>query len=218
LLFFKGLSLITAIQGSFWHKTMFLYVAILAPVFLKEKIDRKFLFGGLLLLLGNLFLLKAIPSPVQKGDILVILATIFWAFENVVSKYTLKDLNPQIVAWARMFFGSIFILLFLLGTNQLKVVADLNLRQISWILVTAILLFGYIETWYRGLKLVPVSQATAILAFGSPITILLSFIAGGKISFQETISGIFIVFGIISILGFKEFRRLIKETKEFYAQ
>jgi drug/metabolite transporter (DMT)-like permease len=218
LLFFKGLSLITAAQGSFWHKTMFLYVAIISAVFLKEKISRKFLFGGLLILFGNLFLLKTIPSPFYKGDVLVILATIFWAFENVISKYTLKNLSPQIVAWARMFFGSISILLFLLGTNQLKVVADLNLRQISWILVTAILLFGYVETWYHGLKFVPVSQATVILALGSPITTFLSFISGGKISFQETISGILIVFGIISILGFKEFWKLIKETKKSYAQ
>src|SRR4030043_835849 len=40
LLFFKGLSLTTASKGSFIHKTMFLYVAILAILFLKEKISK----------------------------------------------------------------------------------------------------------------------------------------------------------------------------------
>ena len=40
LLFFKGLSLTTGANGSFLHKTMFIYVALLAFVFLKEKIDK----------------------------------------------------------------------------------------------------------------------------------------------------------------------------------
>ena len=35
LLFFKGLSLTTGIQAAFIHKTMFIYIAILAFVFLK---------------------------------------------------------------------------------------------------------------------------------------------------------------------------------------
>lgn len=214
LLFFKGLSLTNAAQASFIQKTMFIYVAILAPLILKEKIEKEFLFGGLLLMLGSLFLLKKLPLSINRGDFLIFLATLFWALENTISKYLLRGLSGKIVAWSRMFFGSLFILIFLLLTNQLTLLATINLRQIYWVIITAILLFGYVMTWYSGLKYIPVTRATAILLFGSPITTLLSLIFGGKIHSQDILSNLLIIFGIIIIIGFKEIWKLIKEIKK----
>ena len=214
LLFFRGLSLTNATQGSFIHKTMFIWVAVLAALFLKEKIDKKFLLGGLFLLLGSLILLKRLPHSLNQGDLLVFLASLLWATENTISKYVLRDLEGRIVAWARMFFGALFILIFLLATNQLPLISGLTLRQINWVLITAIVLFVYVITWYSGLKFIPVSQATVILLLGSPITALLSLIAGGKINQQEIFSGILIILGIIFVIGFKETWQLIKETKK----
>ena len=214
LLFFRGLSLTNAAQGSFIHKTMFIWVAVLAALFLKEKIDKKFLLGGLFLLLGSLILLKRLPHSLNQGDLLVFLASLLWATENTISKYILRSLEGRIVAWARMFFGALFILIFLLATNQLPLISGLTLRQINWVLITAIVLFVYVMTWYSGLKFIPVSQATVILLLGSPITALLSLIAGGKINQQEIFSGILIILGIIFVIGFKETWQLIKETKK----
>lgn len=214
LLFFKGLSLTTAAKGSFLHKTIFIYVAILAALFLKEKIDKNFLLGGLILLLGNLILLKKLPSMINQGDLLVFLATLLWAGENTISKYLLKDLEGRIVAWGRMFFGSLFIFLFLLATQQIPLIVGLNLKQIGWVLITALILFGYVMTWYSGLKYIPVSQATVILLFGSPITTLLSLIFERKIIYQEFLASILIILGIIIVIGFKETLRLLKEIKK----
>ena len=199
LLFFKGLSLTTSIQGSFIHKTMFIYVIVLAALFLKEKISKKLLFGGLLLLLGNIFLLKFIPHSLGKGDLLIFLATLFWAIENIISKSVLKELPSRIVIWGRMFFGSVFILVFLAFTGQLSLMANLNINQISWVLLTSILLFGYVMTWYSGLKHIPVSLATIILLLGSPITTLLSFIQTGVTGWQEILGMGFVLAGIIFI-------------------
>ena len=176
LLFFKGLSLTTGVQGAFIHKTMFIYVAVLAALFLKEKISKKLLFGGLLLLLGNAFLLKFIPYSLGKGDLLILLAALFWAVENTISKYTLRELPSRVVIWGRMFFGSIFILIFLVATGQIGLIGTLNISQMAWVVVTAIILLGYVITWYTGLKYVPVSVATPILLLGAPITTLFSFI------------------------------------------
>ena len=214
LFFFEGLSMTNAAQGSFIHKTMFIWVTFLAALFLREKIDKKFLLGGLLLLFGSLILLKKLPHSLNQGDLLIFLATLFWAAENTISKYALRDLEGRIVAWARMFFGALFILIFLSATNQLSLIPNLNLEQISWVLITAVILFGYVMTWYSGLKFISVSKATVILLLGSPITTLLSLIAGGKINHQEILSGILIIFGIIFAIGFKEVWQLIKETKK----
>jgi len=214
LLFFKGLSLTSAAQGSFIHKTMFIYVALLAVIFLKEKIDRRFLLGGLILILANFILLKKLPTSINFGDLLVLFAALFWAIENTISKYTLRELQGRTVAWGRMFFGTFFIFIFLFGTNQLPLITGPTLKQISWVIITGLILFGYVMSWYSGLKYIPVSQATAILLFGSPITTFLSLISGGKISFQEILSGILIILGVISVIGLKEIWQIIKQTRK----
>ncbi|OGZ17527.1 MAG: hypothetical protein A2Z78_01550 [Candidatus Nealsonbacteria bacterium RBG_13_36_15] len=213
LLFFKGLSMVSAPLGSFIHKTMFIYVAFLAFFFLKEKIDKRFFLGGFFLILGNLLLLKKLSFTLEPGYFLVFLATFFWAAENTISKYVLKELSGRIVAWARMFFGAFFIFIFLLGTDQLSLLVDFNLIQVRWILITAVFLFGYVMTWYGGLRYIPVSQATVILLFGAPITTLLSFIFGREVILQDFLAGFLIILGIISVLGLKQTLGLIKEMK-----
>ena len=205
LLFFKGLALTSAAQGAFIHKTMFIFVAVLAAFTLKEKINKNFLMGGLLLLLGNLMLLKSFNFSFSLGDGLIFLAVLFWTAENVLAKYVLRDLPGNIVAWGRMFFGAIFILGYLVFIGQSSQILSLDLAQIKWIILTAILLFGYTITWYNGLKYVPVSVATTILLFGLPITTILTLVSTGKINPQDIFSGFLILTGLIIILGIKIF-------------
>jgi len=202
LLFFKGLAMSGAAQGSFIQKTMFIYVAVIAMIFLKEKLSKNFLIGALLLLLGNLLLLKTLKFSFTYGDLLIFLATLFWAAENVISKYALRELVGRTVAWGRMFFGSIFILGYLGLSGQLSLVENVTFPQIIWISITSMLLFAYVMTWYSGLKYIPVSLATAILLLGSPITTLLTVMATGKISWQEILSGALILIGLILIVSF----------------
>jgi len=206
LLFFKGLKITSSAEGSFIHKTMFLWVAILATLFLKEKIDRKFLFGALILLFANLLLLKKFSFKPDEGDFLILIATIFWAVENTLSKYLLSssNLDGKTVAFGRMFFGAIFILIYLVFTNQTSQIFILNSKQITWVLATGIILLFYVLTWYSGLKYIPVSKATTILLLGSPITTALNLISGTKIPSQEIISGILILIGIGTIFGIKK--------------
>jgi drug/metabolite transporter (DMT)-like permease len=212
LLFFKGLKITSSAEGSFIHKTMFLWVVILATLFLKEKIDRKFLFGALILLFANLLLLKKFSFLPDRGDLLIFIATIFWAIENTLSKYLLStsNLDGKTVAFGRMFFGAIFIFIYLVLTNQTSQIFVLNSKQIIWVLVTGIILLFYILTWYSGLKYISVSKATAILLLGSPITTTLNLISGTKIPSQEIISGILILIGIITIFGIKKILENLK--------
>lgn len=216
LLFFKGLSLTNPAKASFVHKTMFVYVTLLSLIFLKEKIDKKFFFGGLFLVLGSLILFKKILHSVNQGDLLVFLATILWAVENTISKYILRstDLLGRTIAWARMFFGSLFIFVFLLTTGQLSLLPSLNLNQISWVAIISVLLLAYVMTWYSGLKYIPVSQATVILLFGFPITTLLSSIWNKEIHIQELTSTFLIIVGIIFVIGLNKIWQLIREIKK----
>jgi len=216
LLFFRGLALTSAAQGAFIHKTMFIYVMVLAAIFLKEKISKEFLIGALLLILGNLLLLKKLPVSFGKGDLLVIVATFLWAIENVISKYALRDLSGKVVAWGRMFFGSIFILGYLGFLGQLAPIANLNLQQAGWTVIVAGLLFGYVLTWYSGLKYVPVSVAAAILMLGSSVTTMLSLASGASVTPKEIMASGLILSGLIFAVGFRYLLEWIKYVSKIY--
>ena len=211
LLFFKGLSLTTAANSAFIHKTMFIYVALLAVVFLKEKIPNRFLIAGALLLMGNLFFLKFLPYGVRLGDLLVLAATLFWAVENTISKYALRTLSPRVVAFGRMGIGSFFIFLFLIFSGNIQAVSQLTPLHFQWILISSIILFGYVTTWYTGLKYINVSTATIILLLGSPITSLLTFILQGQPFTQNQVIGSFLlVFGVTLVIGFGTIVQIVK--------
>ena len=216
LLFFKGLSLTTAASGSFVHKTMFIYVAILAGVFLKEKLPSRLLIAGALLLMGNLYFLKFLPSGVQTGDLLVLAATLFWAVENTISKYALRTLSPRIVAFGRMGIGSVFIALFLLFTGGFSTVSTLTALHWQWVLISGVSLFGYVTTWYTGLKYIDVSTATVILLLGSPITSLLTFIFQGQgFSVHQLIGIGLLVFGVGLTIGTRMVWETIRKLPKF---
>lgn len=214
LLFFKGLSLTSAISGAFIHKTLFIYASLFAFIFLKEKINKKFFFVATLLLTGNFLLLKLTSFSWGLGESLILIAALFWAAENVLSKYVLKDLSGNLVAFGRMFFGSLFILMFLLITNKLPLVGSLNFSGFLWVIVTSVLLFLFVMTYYNGLKHVKVSVATSILLLGSPITSLLSFLfLGGNLVLSQVIGILLVFLGVVVSISFVEMDKINQPSR-----
>jgi len=213
LLFFKGLQLTSAANAAFIHKSMFVYIAILAGFFLKEKINKNFFIGALLLLIGNYLFLKFQWVGFDTGSLLILIATLFWAVENTLSKYVLKSLSSRIVAFGRMFFGSLFILAFLIFTGNITELVTFSLPQLGWVLFTSILLLAYVTTWYEGLRTVNVSIAACILLLGSVITTALQLAFLDKVITLSQGMGMFIlVAGIITVIGFSNFKLLVKRS------
>ncbi len=179
VLFFNGLSLSTASSGAFVQKTLFLFSSLLAVALLKEKINARMVGAALLLLGGNFLLLNMQSLSFGMGEGLILLATLFWAVENVISKHALRELSGNVVGAARMAFGGGFILLYLLATGGWTDIGMLSGDAWIWVAFTSGMLFLYVYTYYNGLKHLPVSVATSILMIGSPITTLLSVVVVG---------------------------------------
>lgn len=203
LLFFKALQLAASSGASFVHKSMIVWVALLSIFFLKEKLDKRIVFGALLLLVGNFLLLNLVSFTFSTGMLFVFVATLFWSLEIVVSKKVLKKLSGNTVAFGRMFFGSLFILMFLAFTGQLSLVTTITSSQFIWILVTSLLLLGYVMTFYNGLKLVKASTAVAILSFGAVITTVLNFVFLDKILTLSQVAGLLLLIASVIVFTLK---------------
>lgn len=210
LLFFRGLQLITGTTSAFLHKTIFIYVTIFALLFLKERLTKGLFIGSLLLLTGNYLLIKP-DFAISVGHFLIFLAVLFWAAENTFAKYVMmqkenskeQEISGTIVAFGRMFFGSIFILIFLLVTNKIQLLSKLTAQHLLWIGLTSIFLVLYVFTYYNGLKYIKVTTAAAILTIGSPITTLLSWLFAGKtVTLSQAFGMLLIAAGIISVVWF----------------
>ena len=199
LLFFFALQSTSAVNAGFVQKTMFVFASVFAFVFLKEKISKNFLLAAVLLLLGNFFMFSAF-SEFAFADLLVLAAVLFWAVEAVIAKRIMQKIDSKISAFGRMFFGALFMLVFLVFSNQLQFAGNLSVLQLQWILLVSIPLLFYVLTFYSALKTIPVSKATAILMLGQPVTLLLSFAFLNKaLSFNQAL-GIALTLSAILLL------------------
>jgi len=85
----------------------------------------------------------------------------------------------------------------------------LNSLQLSWVLLVAVFLTGYVVTWYSALKRLPVTVVSSFLVLAAPIT---AFLNAGFVSHQlssEKIFGTLII--LVASLLIWRFR-----TKEAY--
>lgn len=203
LLFFKGLSLAQSSLGpALIHKTLFIWVSIMAVVFLKEKIN-KFQAIALIVLLASCVYLIGLPQKFSFGigEILVLLATLIWAAENVLAKYLLNNrLSSEIVITSRMFFGSLALLIYVLATGQFSALNVVPSTGWIWAFAVSLMLFGYVVFWYNALKYAPVSLLSSVLVLAVPITIFLDFIFGDKTPTKENVVASILIFIAITAI------------------
>ncbi|MEO6903600.1 MAG: DMT family transporter [Bacteroidia bacterium] len=117
LLFLKGLSLTTPINASIIMISNPIVVLILAAIALKEKIAANKVIGIALGIVGALLLLLfnktfSFGSATIKGDLMILINAVSWAFYIVLVKPLLKKYNTfTIVKWVFL-FGFFYILPF----------------------------------------------------------------------------------------------------------
>lgn len=174
VLFFEGLARASSTHAAFIHKTMFLWVAVLAVPLLGERlravhlIAAGLLVGGLLVLEGGLT-----GFSVAGGEMLILAATLLWAGETVVVKRLLGDVAPMTVALARMGVGSVALVAWVAVSGRWDALATLGATGWLWAAATGAILGCYVLTWFTALARAQAVDVTAILVAGAVITALL---------------------------------------------
>lgn len=175
-LFFEGLKQTTAINGALIHKTLFIWVAAIAIPFLNEKLSVKQVLGYILVIYANLFIGGFSAFKGNLGEIMIFAATILWSIEIVLAKIFIKNLDSIVIAYGRMFFGTLILIAFAAFQNKLLLFANLKLEQALPIIGSILFLTGYVLAFYKALKLAPVTLVSSILIISTPITNILTTI------------------------------------------
>jgi len=189
LLFFTGLSQASAPAAAVIHKTLFIWVALLAIVLLRERIGA-WQVGALVVLLAAQLMVQP-PTGVSLGggEALIALATGLWAVETIVAKRLLRSVPTLVAGSGRMAFGLVVLVGYLAVTGRLALVAELGIVQWVWVLGTGALLAVYVGTWYAALQRAPAVTVAAVLTLGAPVTAGLQLIASGSLPAAGSIAG-----------------------------
>ena len=174
-LYFTGLAMTSAINASLIHKTLVLWIAVLAIFFLKERLSRFAALAIAVVFSANFIGIGGfVGFRFNAGELMILAATILWAIESVIAKKALVDISSVTVAGARMIFGSVLLFFWLVFTGKADLVAGFTGIQWGWALLTAILLLGYVLSWYTALKHAPATYVATLLVPATLVTNLLS--------------------------------------------
>jgi drug/metabolite transporter (DMT)-like permease len=177
-LFFNGLALASAPSAAFIHKTLFVWVAVLAVPLLGERLGLIQVGALGLLVAGQAIVLP--PSGIEWGigETLILAATACWAVEVVLVRRFLRALPARLLGACRLGIG-LPVLLGAIAWNG-GVTTQLTPLAWTWIVVTGLVLAGYVGTWFAALRQAPASEVTSVLVAGAVVTGLLQAISKGS--------------------------------------
>lgn len=204
-LFFIGLSMTSAVSASLIHKTLFIWVALLAIPFLGERLG-KIQWAALgLLLFGNFFLGSWQQLVFGKGELMIFGATLLWAVENIIAKRALQKVSSILLASARMILGSVILMILAVWQGGIGLISELNYQQWGLTIIIATLLFAFVLTWYTALARAPATLVASLLVPASLITSLLSIIFSDKaLARNDIISSLIIIVALLLlIIGYR---------------
>jgi drug/metabolite transporter (DMT)-like permease len=189
VLFFTGLANASAPAAALIHKTLFVWVAVLAAVLLRERLGGLQIGALAVLVVAQLLILPADGLSWTEGEWMIAAATGMWAVEVIVAKRLLRDVPSPIAAAARMGIGLVLLLGYVALSGGLAGAGALGMEHWAWVLVTGILLSAYVASWYAALRRAPASAVTAILTLGAPITAALQLVANGQVPAPTALAG-----------------------------
>lgn len=209
VLFFTGLAQATAPGAAFIHKTMFIWVALLAVPFLGERLGMLQVLALAALLGGQLLL--APPNLVGAGwgtgETLIAIATLLWAIEAVIAKRLLGSVPSLVVGAGRMGIGLVLLVGYLALTGKLGAIATVSGEGWMWVLVTGVLLGGYVTSWMAALQRAPASVVTSVLVLAAVVTTLLGALANGTLPAPTAVVGAIVLAAGVVVVGIAATRR-----------
>ena len=203
-LFFEGFARASSTQAAFIHKTLIIWVGILAVGLLHEKVRPIHVAAIALLVVGQFLIVGGVASiSFGVGEAMMLAATLVWSIEVIIAKRLLSDISSMTVGVARMAGGAVVLVTYGLLSGGFAAMGHVTLAQVGWVLVVGIILSGYVGFWFAALARAPAIDVMAILVGGAVLTTALNA------SFREapipSLSGLVLIalgVGVVAVAAF----------------
>lgn len=204
-LFFTGLQSVQSTTANLIQKSLFIWVTVLAVIFLKEKINVVYVISFILIAVANYFF-GGLKITFSSGEIMILAAALLWSFESVLAKKVLKNVSSDMVGLFRMGIGGSMLMIVTLLTSKAKfLLAIQQSNNVTIVFIGGTILFFYVFTWFKALKYTPASLVTLILTFAVVVgNILNGAFANVKILPKDFYSSLLLSLAILLIISQKD--------------
>jgi drug/metabolite transporter (DMT)-like permease len=202
VLFFEGLAQATSSDAAFIHKTLVVWVALLAVLVLGETLTVFHVAAVALLVLGQVMLAGGVGSiRPGAGEAMILLATLCWAVELLLVKRLVVSVPSTTVAAARIAGGAVLLIVWVAVTGRLDSLVSLTASQLAWLMLTGSLLSVFVSVWFAAVAKAQVVDVAAILVPGAVITGLLQVGAGGGIAVTQVSGWILMLVAVVVLIA-----------------
>ncbi len=188
-----GARLSTAINASLITRSEVLFSFLLSWIFLGERITKRLISYALIILSGLVLVItqgKLIePHP---GDLLLLLVPLFWQSGHVIAKRL--PYTPYTIATLRNTFGFLILL-------PLAILTGPEFPKLA-IAEGIIIALGQV-IWYKSIKLINLSKATAIITPAPAVAIAIGIALGESFTPYHLAGFLLITIGTLGAAGIK---------------
>jgi drug/metabolite transporter (DMT)-like permease len=183
LLIFIALQYTTPANAAILNQTEAVYSLLLTAVFLRERPTPKQLLGTALVIGGvSVILLGGKFSPQWKGDVIVLCTVWMFQISHIFAKKLPENLPPQLLSTGRALFAFVWSLPIALILYRFNF--DISAFKPGWPLALLLFYMGVVNYavgnafWYKAIRSMDLSKATAVILCYPVVTYLLSALAG----------------------------------------
>ena len=188
-----GARLSTAINASLITRSEVLFSFLLSWIFLGERITKRLISYALIILSGLVLVItqgKLIEPHV--GDVLLLLVPLFWQSGHVIAKRL--PYSPYTIATLRNTFGFLILL-------PLAILTGPEFPKLA-IAEGIIIALGQV-IWYKSIKLINLSKATAIITPAPAVAIAIGIALGESFTPYHLAGFLLITIGTLGAAGIK---------------
>ncbi len=205
LLQYIGMTYTSASNSSLLVNLTVVWVALLSPLIIKERISKKKIVGVILSIIGIFFIttnldINNLNLGETSGNLIVIAAGIVWALFIIYNKPLVNKNNNMIQSFAWLL---LFTMLPLIPVVPFSINSFLNLPLEAWMAIIYTAIFCWIipyHLWAKGLKNISPVTSSVILLNEILVAILISvFFLGEILTLITGVGALFIIIAIIIV-------------------
>lgn len=218
LLFFKGLSITTPINGAVLMMNTPIFVVVFAALYLKEKITAQKIIGILIAAFGAVLLMGGssfnFSAQTVWGDVMVTANAIIYAFYLVYAKSLMQKYHPLTVTMWSFLFGWIVVLPF--GAGEFMEIDFTSFTPKIWLFVAFVTVGSTFLTYVLNayaLRKASSSLVGSYIYLQPVLATLIAIFSGKDMLTLEKLVYILIIFTGVFLVSWKKHQEQLNPNK-----
>jgi len=200
---FLGLSVGRANEAGFLFQLETFFAAILAFLFLKEKLYKIQIRGLLIMGIGAYIFGTSLSYSFEIGNLFFLGSAFVWSINSVIAKSMVKHFSPFFLAFGRNFFS--LIILFPISVRYIPDnLKKLEVQDVFYFLLYGLVVAGLILLLYFAFRYIKTAEAVSYQLLSPILTAIMAFlIFGERLNTIQLIGGAIILLGLFLMIQIK---------------